>query len=76
MSVRCGCCNTGAEYIRRHVDRVSPVPLGVDPNLLAVAALEMIEDGVQPSYVPDVHTLAGWIREAQARRQQPCCGAA
>lgn len=73
--LRCGCCSTGAEYIRRHVDRVSPVPLGVDPTILAVAALELLEDGYAPVYVPDVRTLAGWIREAQGAQQNACCGA-
>jgi len=72
----CSCCKTGAEYIRKHIDCVTRVPLGVDPEVLAVAAIEHLEEGYAPSYVPDRHTMAAWLREAQAARQIAVVGAA
>lgn len=68
MQPNCGCCRTGTQYVRRHLDPRGNLPLRIDAAYLARELLAMY-DGFVPAHVPALDVLTAWIRDAQRERQ-------
>ena len=64
----CGCCTNGGDYVRRHLDPENHLPTDVKASVLAGLYLEMF-DAFVPEHVPDKHTLAKWILDAQVQKR-------
>jgi hypothetical protein len=66
----CGCCSTGAEYVRRHLDQANMLPPDIDARVLAQGMAQLVEEqGCIPVHFPDVRTLEAWIRECQQQKR-------
>lgn len=70
MTMECGCCETGVEYVARHVDQGGFMPAHLDSKVLAQAYIGTFDTNCLPPHLPDVCSLSAWIGEyGQSRRR-------